>query len=140
MVGHLDGAKAGIRMPAQSRLGTPAYSQGFAPPPFFWDDFARTSQVGVRTCVPAGCFDDVLVTEEFEPTKPGAIQTKYYARGIGNVRVGWKGRAEKQREILKLVEVVELSPEEMAEVRAEARGIETRAYVYASTAPAEVRP
>jgi hypothetical protein len=137
MVGHLEGAKAGIRMPAQPRLGTPAFSEGFAPPPFFWDDFARVFRTGVKTCVPYGCFEDVLVTDEFEPSKPRAHQLKYHARGVGVVRVGWRGRNETQREILKLVEVVQLGPEELAAARAVARELETRAYVYATTLPAE---
>ena len=141
MVGHLEGAKAGIRMQAQPlQLGTPAYSQGFAPPPFFWDDFAQLVKTGVRNCVPAGCFEEVAVFDEFEPTKPNAHQLKYYAPGVGNIRVGWKGRGEKQRESLKLVEIVELSPEEMAEVRAIAREMETRAYTYSSTAPVAGAP
>jgi hypothetical protein len=138
LVGHLKGAKAGILMKAQPRLGTPAYSEGFAPPPFYWDDYGKVDKMGLRTCVPAGCFEDVLVTDEFEPTKPGAHQLKYYARGVGNVRTGWRGR-DADKEVLVLQKVVRLSREALAKARAEALKLETRASVYGRTPPAEPR-
>ncbi|MGH2539541.1 MAG: hypothetical protein ACRDGK_03380, partial [Actinomycetota bacterium] len=50
VVGYPEGAKAGIAMYAEPAAGTPQYSQGFAPPPWFWDDHARVSDEGVRTC------------------------------------------------------------------------------------------
>ena len=83
---------------------------------------------GEQTCVPFGCFEDVLVTEEFEVDKPDAFQLKFYAPGVGNVRVGWRGAGEKERERLVLVDVVQLSPEEMAKVREEALALERRAF------------
>jgi hypothetical protein len=70
------GARAGISMLAKPRLGTPSYAQGYAPPPVTWDDRARVYQVGQKTCVPVACYEDVLVTEEFEPGRPDAFQTK----------------------------------------------------------------
>jgi hypothetical protein len=143
LVSHLEGAKAGIMMMADPQLGTPDYSQGYAPPPFHWTDRARVYEMGQSTtvpwgAVPWGAFDDVLVTEEYNDEEPGAFQLKYYARGVGNVRVGWRGD-DAQQETLELVEIVRLGPEELAEVRAEALALETRAYVYAQTPPAEQR-
>jgi hypothetical protein len=138
LVSHLEGAKAGIMMKADPQLGTPDYSQGYAPPPFHWTDRARVYEMGQSTTVPWGAFDDVLVTEEYNDEEPGAFQLKYYARGVGNVRVGWRGD-DAQQETLELVEIVRLGPEELAEVRAEALALETRAYVYAQTPPAEQR-
>jgi hypothetical protein len=138
LVGHLKGAKAGILMKAQPRLGTPAYSEGFAPPPFYWDDHAKVDKMGQRTCVPAGCFKNVLVIDEFEPTKPGAHQLKYYARGVGNVRTGWRGR-DADKEVLVLQKVVRLSREALANARADALKLETRASVYGRTPRAEPR-
>jgi hypothetical protein len=81
------------------------------------------------------------VTEEFNPDEPGSFQLKYYAPGVGNVRVGWKGD-DPSRETLKLVKLVQLSAEALADVRAEALKLEKRAYtlskdVYAQTSPAE---
>jgi hypothetical protein len=139
MVGALDGARAGIAMKAKPRLGAPAYSQGFAPAPYFWDDWSRVYKVDQKTCVPMDCYEDVLVIDEFEPTKPGAHQLKYYARGAGNVRTGWRG-SDPEKEVLVLSKITRLSAEEMAEVREEAFALEARAYVYARTAPAEPRP
>jgi hypothetical protein len=136
LVGNLEGAKAGILMKAEPRLGAPAYSQGFAPPPYFWDDYAKVDKTGVRTCVPAGCFEDVLVTDEFEPTKPGAHQLKYYARGVGNVRTGWRGE-DADREVLVLQKVGRLGGEALAKAREEALELEARASVYGRTPPAE---
>ncbi len=139
LVGHLEGAKAGIIMKAEPRLGTPAYSEGFAPAPYYWNDFGKVFKTGQKTCVPAGCFEDVLVIDEFAPTQPGAHQLKYYARGVGNVRVGWRGK-DPDREVLVLDKVVHLSPEAMATARAKALELETRAYVYGLTPPAEQQP
>jgi hypothetical protein len=132
----LEGAKAGIWVKAEPRLDAPAYSMGFAPPPYFWDDFAKTFRMGQKTCVPAGCFEDVLVTDEFEPDKPAAHQLKYYARGVGNVRTGWRGE-DADKEVLGLTKVVHLSQSALAEARSEALKLEARAYTYSHTPPAE---
>ncbi len=132
----LEGARPGIMMKADPRKGEPAHSQGFAPPPFFWDDAARVHEVGQETCVTAGCYENVLVMDEFERAKPGAHQLKYYAPGVGNVRVGFLGN-DPEQEVLELVRVVELTPEKLAEARAEALAIEARAYLYGRTPPAE---
>jgi hypothetical protein len=105
-------------------------------------DYARVQETGVSTCVPVSCYDDVLVTEEFEPDSPGAFQLKYYAPGVGNVRVGWRGLMEEERETLVLTKQETLGPRAMAEVRADALALESRAYrvskgVYGTTPPAE---
>lgn len=135
-VGHLDGAKAGIMVQAQPRLETPSYSQGYAPPPFNWTDRARVSAMGEKTTTASGSYDDVLVIEEFNEEEPGAIQLKYFARGVGNVRVGWKG-SDEQQETLELVKIVELDPKALSELRSEALELEKRAYIYGMTPPAE---
>jgi hypothetical protein len=98
--------------------------------------------MGSRTCVPAGCYDDVLVIDEFNRDEPDAHQLKYYAQGVGNVRVGWAGALEEEQEVLQLTEFVEIGPDELAKIRAEVLAIEKRAYeqskeVYALTPPAE---
>jgi hypothetical protein len=140
-IAGFEGARTGITMKAEPKLGTPSYSQGYAPPPINWIDRARAYLMGQETCVPAGCYQDVLVTEEFERDKPGAFQLKFYAPGVGNVRVGWRGRNEDEREVLVLVDIVNLSPEALANVREAALRLEDRAYrisdVYARTSPAE---
>jgi hypothetical protein len=136
-VGVPEGAKAGIRMQADPQLGTPSYSQGYAPPPFNWTDRARVYQMDQKTSVAAGSYDDVMVIQETDQeTEPGVFQTKYYARGAGVVRIGFLGDDPEQEE-MELVEIVQLSPEELAEARAEALEIEQRAYIYGLTSPAE---
>ena len=52
------------------------------------------------------------------------------------MRIGFGG-TDPQQEMLELVDVIELSPEELDEVRAEALELEERANVYGSTPLAE---
>jgi hypothetical protein len=137
-VGALKGARAGVYMKAKPRLRAPAYSQGFAPAPYYWDDWSKVYRVGRRTCVPVACYRNVLVIDEFEPNKPGAHQLKYYARGVGNVRVGWRG-TDPEKEVLVLTKVVHLGRGAMAKARAVVRQHEARAYVYGRTPQATRR-
>ena len=137
----LKGAKAGIAMRAQPRLKTPSYAQGYAPPPINWIDRGRVYKVGQKTCVPIDCYDEVLVIEEFEKNKPGAFQLKYYAPGVGDVRVGWRGPEEEEKEGLELVKDVRLSSQGVAKARANALEMEKHAYqikeYYRKTQPAK---
>jgi hypothetical protein len=138
----IKGARAGLAMKAEPRLDAPSYAQGFAPAPLFWGDRARVFKMNQRTCVPVDCFSDVLVMEEFELRKPGAFQLKYYAPGVGNVRVGWRGPKEEEKETLALAKLVHLTEDEMASVRRQALALEKRAYmvskdVYGGTTPIE---
>jgi hypothetical protein len=135
----LKGAKAGLTMQANPRLRTPSYSLGWGPAVGF-NDRARVLKMGQKTCVPVRCFQDVLVTDEFNPDEPGKHQLKYYAQGVGNVRVGWSGKNETSKETLVLSKIVNLSPAELAKARAEALKLEKSAYrvskaVYGKTAP-----
>jgi hypothetical protein len=136
------GARAGIAMLAEPRLGTPDYAQGFAPRPVDFTDRARVYKTGQQTRVPVSSYKYVLVTEEFNPDEPGAFQLKYYAPGVGNVRVGWRGEKEEEKETLELVDFNHLSPEALAKVRKKALEMDGRAYersseVYGETPPAE---
>ena len=136
------GARAGIAMLAEPKLGSPDYAQGYAPPPVNWVDRAQVYRTGARVCVPLDCYDDVLVTREFEVGKPEAAQLKYFARGLGNVKVGWLGRKDKDHEVLRLVRRVQLTPRARAAARAAALRMDSRAYrirkaVYGATTPAE---
>ena len=116
-----NGARAGITMLAEPQLGTPDYAQGFAPPPVDFTDRARVYKTHQKSCTPVACYENALVTEEFNPDEPGSSQLKYYALGVGNVRVGWRGEKEKEKETLELVELNDLSPEALAgELRSQA--------------------
>jgi len=137
----LEGASAGIMMKAQPQVGTPSYAEGWAPA-VHWTDRGQVDQVGQKTCVPASCYEDVLIIAETSAGEPDAHQLKYYARGVGNVRVGWRGAGEKTKETLQLTRVEQLDAAALAEVRASALEMEKNAYqrsktVYAHTPPAE---
>lgn len=131
-----EGAHAGIMMTADPQPDTPSYSQGYAPAPFNWTDRARVDALGEETSIALGDYEDVLVIEEYNDEEPGAFQLKYYARGVGNIRIGWRGD-DTQQEEMELVEIVELDADEMAALRAEALQLEERAYMYSLTTPAE---
>jgi hypothetical protein len=127
-------------MRVEPRVGTSDYSQGLAPKAEYADR-ATVHKTLQESCVAAGCYQDVLVTEEWDAAEPAARQLKYYARGVGNFRVGWTGRDEEQ-EVLSLVNLTQLSPEALAAASAEALRLERFAYraskgLYGRTAPAE---
>lgn len=137
-VGGMDGSSPGIMMKADPRPGTPSYSQGYAPPPFNWTDRAQVEKAGQKLCVPAGCYKDVLIIVEGSKGEgPDAQQLKYYAPGVGYIKVGWRGKGEKLKETLELTEIVKLAPDALAKARAAALEIEKRAYLYGRTPPAE---
>ena len=119
------GAKPGIMMKGAPRLGTPEYSQGLAPAIDFADR-ARIKAVGQRTCVPAGCYSNVLVTEERSPDEPNARQLKYHAPGVGVVRVGFTGEGQDEGLVLERVE--RLSSAERRRVAQGALELDRRAY------------
>jgi hypothetical protein len=135
------GASAGIAMRAEPRLKTPGYAQGYAPPPINWIDRGRVYKVGQKSCVPVDCYDDVLVIEEFERNKPDAYQLKYYAPGVGDIRVGWRRPEEEEKEGLDLVKDVRLGQQGVAKARAQALELEKHAYqikdYYTKTQPAK---
>ncbi len=137
----LKGAHAGIMMLAQPRIGMPSYSQGWGPE-VNWTDRGQVDQMGVQTCVPAGCYENVLVVAETSSSEPDAMQLKYWAPNIGNVRVGWRGDGEKTKETLELVSAEQLSSADLAEIRTKALALENHAYetskdVYAHTPPSK---
>lgn len=137
----LEGAKAGIAMLGDPALGTLSYSQGWGPEVEFVDR-GVVHQIGRPDCVEADCYADVLVVAEFNVLEAGAFQLKYFAPGVGNIRVGWTGTDTTQEE-LELVSVEQLDAAEMDEVRDEALALEAHAYeiseVYAETEPLERR-
>jgi hypothetical protein len=135
--------KAGITMKADPKLNQPSYSQGWGPA-VDWTDRGRVVKLGEHTCVPTGCYENVLVTEEFSQSEPDAFQVKYYAPGVGNIKVEWRGQDASQEE-LQLTKLIHLSPVELAEVRSKTLAHEERAYktskeVYDQTLPMKPAP
>ena len=139
-VGSPEGSKAGIMMPAPAdiKMGAPSFSEGYSPWPINWTDRGRVYKTGQKNKVPAGSYDDVVIFDEYSAkSKTDAYQLKYYARGVGNIRIGWRGKNATEREELVLVKVHQLGPKEMAEIRAKALDLEQRAMQYGKLAPAE---
>jgi hypothetical protein len=137
----LEDARAGIMMMARPQVGTPSYAEGWGPA-VQWTDRGKVDQTGQETRVPAGHYRDVLVIAETSQAETHAEQLKYYARGVGNIRVAWRGAGEKTKEMLELVKFEQLGPRALAEVRKKALDLEKSAYknsrnVYHYTPPAE---
>jgi hypothetical protein len=140
----INDGKAGIMMKAKPKLGAPSYSQGLSRSTN-WTDRAVVFEVGQKTTVPFGSFDDVLVMQEWDQEEPDARQLKFYARGIGNVRVGWRGEKDTDQEVLELISVEKLKPADLAKAREAALKLEKHAYevskdVYAKTNPSKRNP
>jgi hypothetical protein len=74
------GAQPGVVMLADP-IGGDVYRQEFLAGEA--EDLALVRQGGTKLKVPAGSYDDVLVTEEWTPLEPAVIELKYYARGVG---------------------------------------------------------
>ncbi|MHB0987156.1 MAG: hypothetical protein ACYC3P_00660 [Bellilinea sp.] len=135
----IEDARAGISMQGDPQVGSESYSQGWGPA-VEYTDRGQVSQDGQQVCVPFDCYEDVLVIDETSLSEPDAHQLKYYAMGVGNIRVSWTGDDQTQ-ETLELTDFTQLGPEAMAEVQAEALKLEASAYansedVYGKTKPA----
>jgi hypothetical protein len=141
-ISGLKGAVAGIMMAADPESRDGSYSQGWGPAVGFTDRW-QVDRFEQENCVPQDCYENVLVTAEYSEEEPDAFQLKFYASGVGNVRVGWIG-LDATREELELVQIIKLSPEALAEARDAALELEARAYriskeVYDQTLPSVVQ-
>jgi hypothetical protein len=91
----VDGALPGIVMPADPSVGD-AYRQEYDVGEA--EDMAEVIETDATADVPAGTFDGVLVTEEWNPLEPDVVEEKSYAEGVGLVLeekvVGGEGRSE----------------------------------------------
>jgi hypothetical protein len=132
-------AKPGIKMVAEPELGMQTYYQGWGPA-VEWSDFGRPDAIALEDCVKLGCYTDVLRVAESSDGEEGIFQLKSYARGVGEIRVGWRGDAE-TREELELVRFTMLDPVALAKIRVVALELEASAYarspdLYGKTDPA----
>ncbi|MGN6791452.1 MAG: hypothetical protein ACTHJW_03580 [Streptosporangiaceae bacterium] len=119
------GAYGGVHMLARPAVGA-RYREGLVPKIEF-NDMSRVTATGQKTCVPAGCYRRVLKVTEWSPNDPGSgNQLKYYAPGVGLVRVGARGGDAK--EFLTLVAIRHLDGPQLAAVRTAALTMERRAY------------
>ncbi len=141
-ISGLDNARAGIAMQAEPHRNTPAYVQAYAPAVDFLDcgDVKYKHQ---HVCVPTGCYNDVMVIDEFNPLEPPSAghQRKYYSAGTGLVKVTAVGGVD--REFMDLVKVTRLTAAVLARINARALELDRRGYtvskdVYAKTPRAVV--
>jgi hypothetical protein len=139
-ISGLSRARAGIGMLAHPTVGSPTYLQGLSPNIEF-KDCATVFQTGQHVCVTTGCYDNVLVTDEFAPNDPaGGHHRKFYAPGVGVVRIDAIG--DSNPEILQLTKFKHQCPPGVARTRAKALALDTHGYevsphLYGRTPPAE---
>lgn len=96
----VDGALPGIVMLADPQVGD-TYQQENAPG--IAEDMATVLSLDESICVPFGCFDNVLQTEDFTPLEPEFVEHKFYAPGIGLIKTVL---VEGGEEVSKLVDIV----------------------------------
>lgn len=95
---------------------------------------AKVLKVGQSLCVPFDCYTDVLVIKEGD-------EYKYFASGVGELKIEPHYSGGEQ-ETLELINAVRLSPQGLAEISAEALGLDeharqTSAKVFGDSEPAE---
>jgi hypothetical protein len=130
-ISGLSAARAGIGMLAHPAVGTPTYLQGFSPKIEF-KDCATVFQTGQHVCVTTGCYDNVLVTDEFAPFDPaGGHHRKFYAPGIGVVRADAIG--DSNPEILQLTRFRHQCAAGVAATRATALALDAHGYQVSPT-------
>jgi len=76
----VNGAQAGIIMEADPKVGD-TYRQEFAKG--VAEDQATVLNLNSTATTPAGTFSNCLQTKEFTHLKPGNVEEKRYARGLG---------------------------------------------------------
>jgi hypothetical protein len=90
----VDGARAGILMPAKPRPGMKyrqEYYKGHA------EDRGEIVSLREQAEVPFGHFRNVLMTKDTNPLEPDVLEFKFYARGIGPVlAVSVSGGADRE--------------------------------------------
>jgi len=90
----VDGAQAGIAMAAQPRAGLryrQEYRKGHA------EDRAAVLSVDEQVQAPFGHFKPALLTKEFTPVEPKALEYKLYAKGVGLIAsVGVSGDIDRE--------------------------------------------
>jgi hypothetical protein len=77
-----DGARAGIFMPADPRVGERHRQEHYAG---HAEDRFEVVSLDARVTVPYGTFGHALRTKEWTPLEPGVRDAKLYVRGIGQV-------------------------------------------------------
>ena len=83
--------------------------------------------VGVSTCVPLDCYENLMVVAETSGDEVEVEQLKYYARGVGNVRAHWRGKNDQEHSTFELTKITMLDAKTLAKMRSEALALEKKA-------------
>jgi hypothetical protein len=125
-ISGIHGARAGVSMLAQPYPGRRAYLQGSAPDVEF-RDCGKVVRLGQHVCVRVGCYRNALVIDEWAPLEPeGGHQLKYYAHGVGVIRVGAVGGVN--QEVLTLTSRRTLSRAALAAIDRQVLAQDRRGY------------
>jgi hypothetical protein len=91
----VDGAQAGVIVPASPEPGLTYRQEHYAGEA---EDAATVLSLDERAEVPAGSFENLLLTKDYTPLEPTVLEYKLYAPGVGPVLVlavsGGSGREE----------------------------------------------
>jgi hypothetical protein len=132
-VGHA-GAKEGVLVPGAPKLGQPRFWQGLSRSIQFGDR-GLVVDVAAHQCVPVGCYDGVVVVDEYNTfDKAGGHQRKYYAPQVGLIRIAPVGG---DAEALNLTTIRHLCGAELDAARRAALRLDRRGYT-ASTVHAQL--
>jgi len=137
-IAGIDGTEPGNWMLGDLRAGKTYYSQGFSAPIEFLD-CGTVLQTRLNDCVPVGCFNDVMLVDEYGPYDlAGGHQRKYYAKGVGNIRIAAVNDPEGETLVMthrKMLDPTEFAAARQAVLDLDARGFQFNE-VYARTTPA----
>jgi len=95
----VDGAQAGIAMPAHPKPGLRYRQEYYAGQA---EDRAEIVAVGQQAQAPAGHFKGVVMTRDLNPLEPTHVEYKFYAPGVGPVlAIGVSGSSDRE-ELMKV--------------------------------------
>lgn len=134
-INGLAGARGGIHMLAHPTVGA-TYTEGLVQKIDFYD-VTTVFAKGLHVCVPVSCYNNVLLTHETSPLDPtSGIQTKFYAPGVGLIKIGAIGGDSQERVALSRLRT--LSASALQAVDDQVRMMDRRGHrvsnVYARTA------
>jgi hypothetical protein len=90
----VDGAQAGIIVPAEPRVGLQYRQEHYTGEA---EDAAEVLSIDEQAEVPFGHFTGALLTKDFTPLQPKILEYKLYAKGVGPVLVlGVSGGSDRE--------------------------------------------
>jgi hypothetical protein len=96
----VDGAQAGIVMPAAPQVGLTYRQEYYAGKA---EDRGEVLSLNERAAVPAGSFEHVLMTKDTTPLEPKVLEHKFYARDVGPVLAVCVSGGSDREELIRFV-------------------------------------